>query len=126
MVRIINGKFYISPSANFLMIKIRVQCHRTMNVICQMFLFQEEEETLCIKKQQSLRSLIRLAKRICSQDPVRLAEKERGNPGAEAENSYSYVSMIFDDCAAKDPDSAFPDVSKADQVSLSEDYVEMN
>ena len=89
-----------------------------------MFLFQEE--TLCIKKQQSLRSLIRLAKKICSQDPVRLAEKERGNPGEEAENSYSYVSMIFDDCAAKDPDSAFPDVTKADQVSLSEDYVEMN
>ena len=91
-----------------------------------MFLFQEE--TLCIKKQQSLRSLIRFAKKICSQDPVRLAEKERGNPsnGEEAENSCSYVSMIFVDCAAKDPDSAFPGVSKADQVSLSEDYVEMN
>ena len=88
-----------------------------------MFLFQEE--TLCIKKQQSLRSLIRLAKKICSQSPVRLADKERGNPGEEAENSY--VSMIFNDCAAKDPDSAFPDdVTKADQVSLSEDYVEMN
>ena len=93
-----------------------------MNVICQMFLFQEE--TLCIKKQQSLRSLIRLAKKTCSQDPVRLAEKERGNPGEEAENSY--VSMIFVDCTAKDPDSAFPDVTKANQVSLSEDYVEMN
>ena len=86
-----------------------------------LFLFQEE--TLYIKKQQSLRSLIQLAKKIYSQNPVRSSKEEDCNPSEEMEPSY--VSMVFDESTTKKKkESEFPQ-SEIVKVSLSEDYVEM-
>ena len=84
-----------------------------------MFLFQEE--TLYIKKQQSLRSLIQLAKKIYSQNPVRSSKEEDCRPSEEMDPSY--VSMVFDESTFKTKKESLP--SEIVKVSLSEDYVEM-
>ena len=84
-----------------------------------MFLLQEE--TLYIKKQQSLRSLIQFAKKISSQNPVRSSKEKECNPGDETD--HSYVSMIFVECNTKTKAS---ETFKTGQASFSEDYVEMS
>ena len=109
------GKFYISPS--------HLNCPKSRQI-----LFLLQEETLYIKKQQSLRSLIQLAKKIYSQNPVRSTKQKEGcNPGEDTD--YSYVSMIFDKVNTKTKDSDSPPpgtVQTGGQVSFSEDYVEMS
>lgn len=82
-----------------------------------MFLLQEE--TLYIKKQQSLRSLIQFAKKISSQNPVRSSKEKECNPGEETD--HSYVSMTFVESNTKT--KASPETVK---TSFSEDYVEMS
>ena len=86
-----------------------------------MFLFQEE--TLYIKKQQSLRSLIQLAKKIYSQNPVRSSKEEDCIPSEETDPSY--VSMIFEESTTKKKKESESSPSENGKVSLSEDYVEM-
>ena len=109
------GKFYISPS--------HLNCPKSRQI-----LFLLQEETLYIQKQQSMRSLIQLAKKIYSQNPVRSTKQKEGcNPGEDKD--YSYVSMIFDKVNTKTKESNSPTpgtVQTGGQVSFSEDYVEMS
>ena len=102
-------RFYILLSSNI--------CPKSRQI-----LFLLQEETLYIKKQQSLRSLIQFAKKISSQNPVRSSKEKECNPGEETD--HSYVSMIFVECNTKT--KASPETVKTGLVSFSEDYVEMS